>query len=477
MTTTLMSPSTPRLSEVARHLVYPEGIVASGWPRIERRLADMAIRYDSWQEGAARLILGRTPEGRYAATVGGVTMSLPRQVGKTFTVGSLLVAMCIEYPGLRVVWTSHHLRTTTNTFRAMQGMVRRKKIAPFIRTIRVANGEQEITFTNGSIIMFGAREHGFGVGIDAIDVLVCDEAQRLQSKSLADMIPTTNVARHEHGALLFFIGTPPRPTDTGDEFAARRAKALAGKMSNGIYIELSADEDADLDDTTQWAKANASYPHRTPHESMLRLRENLTDDGDWRREALGIWDDEKRMGVFSPGAWVSCGSTKKPPKPAALGLALDADRVWLSLGACSSFPQPHLGSVRRVRLDVDRDKLLDQLAEIANRLHIPVALDARGPASSLVEEIEERGVTVMRAGLEDYIKACADLYDAVEVRALSHGHYDDLDAAVAAAGWRKVGDRRVWSRRSGDISMLEAATFALWAVMSEPDYDPLDSIL
>lgn len=474
--TTLMSPSTPRLSEVARHLVYPAGIVSSGWPRIRRRLADMAIEYDTWQSGAAQLILGRDAAGRYVATIGGVTMSLPRQVGKTFTVGSLLIALCLEYPGLRVVWTSHHLRTTTNTFRAMQGMVRRKKIAPFIRTIRVANGEQEITFTNGSIIMFGAREHGFGVGIDAIDVLVCDEAQRLQSKSLADMIPTTNVARHEHGALLFFIGTPPRPTDTGDEFTARRAKALAGKMPNGIYIELSADEDADLDDTKQWAKANASYPHRTPHESMLRLRENLTDDGDWRREALGIWDSAEHMGVFSPGAWLACGMTKKPPKPAALGLALDMDRVWLSLGACSDFPKPHLGAVKRVRLDVDRAKLLDQLAEIALRLDIPVALDGRGPASSLVEEIEGLGVTVMRAGLEDYIKACADLYDAVEVRALSHGHYDDLDSAVAAAGWRRVMDRRVWSRKSGDVSMLEAVTLAMWGAQNNT-YDVDDSYL
>src|SRR5690625_779642 len=336
LTATLMSPSTRRLSEVARHLVYPDGADSTGWPRIKSRLADMGIRYDGWQAGAAQLILARNAAGRYVATVGGVTMSLPRQVGKTFTVGSLLVAMCIEYPGLRVVWTSHHLRTTTNTFRSMQAMVRRKKVAPHLAAngIRVANGEQEIRFSNGSLIMFGAREHGFGVGIDAIDVLVCDEAQRLSSDALADMMPTTNQARHRHGALAFFIGTPPRPGNVGDEFTARRRKALEGKMVNGIYVEMSADEDADPDDPAQWAKANASYPHRTPHESMLRLRENLTDEGSWRREALGIWDPEASATsrLITEAQWEAIGLPEAPADGIpCFGVAFSADGSRVSL--------------------------------------------------------------------------------------------------------------------------------------------------
>src|SRR5699024_10576399 len=189
-----------------RHLVYPDNIVSTSWPRIEGRLASMSITFDKWQAGASSLILGKDETGRYACTVGGVTMSIPRQIGKTFTVGALLFAMCIEYPRLRVVWTSHHLRTTTNTFRSLQSMARRRGVERHLAVngIRVANGEQEIRFANGSIIILVAREHGFGVGIDAIDVLVCDEAQRQTSRALADMVPTTNQAQHEHGALLFF---------------------------------------------------------------------------------------------------------------------------------------------------------------------------------------------------------------------------------------------------------------------------------
>ncbi len=31
-----------------------------------------------------------------------------------------------------------------------------------------------------------------------------------------------------------------------------------------MYIECTADEDAEPDDREQWAIANPSYPHRTP---------------------------------------------------------------------------------------------------------------------------------------------------------------------------------------------------------------------
>ncbi len=461
-------PSTPRLSEVARHLVYPAGIVSSGWPRIEHRLSEMAISYDTWQSGAVRLILGRDEADRYAATVGGVTMSIPRQVGKTFTIGSLLIAMCIEYPGLRVVWTSHHLRTTTNTFRTMQGMVRRKKIAPHLahNGIRTANGEQEIKFSNNSIIMFGARERGFGVGIDAIDVLVCDEAQRLSSRSLADMMPTTNQARHPHGALVFFIGTPPRPTDAGDEFAARRSKALDGRMPNGVYIELSADADANIDDPKQWAKANASYPHRTPHESMLRLRENLTDDDDWRREALGIWDVVSDSRVLP--SWFNRAVFTEPPPPAAIGLAVSIDRAWSSIGVSSAGEVKHLGSHLRAR---GVDWVVAEAKRIQDTHNIPVVISGRGPGASLIEALRDADVDLVVAGIDDYQDACAHLFDSVEGSGVEHGNYDDLNEAIAAAGWT-TGERRVWARKSGEVSMLEAVTLAHWGASQSVEADP-----
>src|SRR5699024_7479569 len=135
---------------------------------------------DEWQHGIGTLALGKLKNGKYASTVGGVILSIPRQTGKTFLVGMMIIALCVLFPRLTVLWTAHRTRTSTMTFTTMQGMVRRKKIRPHRAAdrsdgIRSTNGEQEIRFKNGSRIMFGAREAGFGRGFDAVDVEVFDE--------------------------------------------------------------------------------------------------------------------------------------------------------------------------------------------------------------------------------------------------------------------------------------------------------------
>jgi hypothetical protein len=91
--------STPRLSEVARHVVIPSGIVTTAWPRVVAKCADMGVTFDPWQHGVGAIALGKRKDGKYAATVGGVVLSIPRQVGKTFLVGMVIITLCILFPG------------------------------------------------------------------------------------------------------------------------------------------------------------------------------------------------------------------------------------------------------------------------------------------------------------------------------------------------------------------------------------------
>ena len=192
MMTTLAPPqrtatSTLRLSEYAKKFTYPAGIVRTVWPRVAAKGLELGLGFDWWQSQAGTVILGYGDDGRYVATVGGVGMSIPRQVGKTYFVLATLVIMCILFPGLQVVWTAHHLRTSTKTFTTLRGVCRRKKVAPHVRALRSANGEQQVEFVNGSMVMFGARSQGFGRGFDEIDVEVFDEAQIMDTKALEDL--------------------------------------------------------------------------------------------------------------------------------------------------------------------------------------------------------------------------------------------------------------------------------------------------
>lgn len=449
-------PSTPRLSEICRHLVIPEGIVTTGWPDVKWKAGTVGIEYDPWQDQLGAIILGKRANGKYAATIGGVKLSIPRQVGKTFFVGTVVMMLCLLYPGLTVVWTAHRTRTSTQTFRTLQGFARSKRIKPFVEAIRRANGEQEIAFTNGSVIMFGAREQGFGRGFDEVDIEVFDEDQILTDKALEDLVAATNQSRFPAGALILYMGTPPRPGDPGEVAISRRREALSGEATDTVYLEAGADPDADPDDQRQWAKANFSFPHRTPIESMLRLRKQLRSLEGWLREGLGIWDEDVLTGVFSSGAWARCSTTERPGNPAAFGIAADLDQTRLSLGAVSDDERPHLAATLQSRFDTERAHFVAETKRLAGDL--PVAIDKKGPASPLIDELKDAGVRLVQMGLDDKVQADADLREAVETRAVGHGNYPELNEAVDAATWRKVGEGR---RAFGRSPMLEAVSLAL----------------
>jgi len=455
--------------------------VATGWPAVRDKCRDLGITFRPWQPSVGQVILSKRTNGKYAATIGGTGLSIPRQVGKTFLIGAIVFALCLLRPNLTVIWTAHRLRTAEETFKKMRGFARRKKIAPHIAKVVLGSGEEEVSFRNGSRILFGARERGFGRGFDEVDVLIFDEAQILTDNALDDMIPATNQSRQPTGALLLFMGTPPKPTDPGEVFSRMRSEALTGEDDDTGWIEFGADADfrptpvpAPLT-TADWAqvgKANPSFPVDTPREAILRMRKKLGPDS-FLREGLGIWEDGTHRLVMPN--WPLCVTTAEPAKPAALGLAVDQDRVWVSLGASSGGEIPHLGSVQRVRLKTHRDAVIAEVARIQRETGAPVALDRKGPASSLEDDLEAVGVRVLPAGLDDYVQACAALFDAVEAKRVTHGDYDDLNDAVTAAQQRKIGDRWAWSRRNGDVSMLEAVTLAYGAAAGDRSYDVLAS--
>lgn len=479
--------STPRpsrdrkLSEVAKHLVVPAGIATSLYPRIHRRLNDIGVGFDVWQQGFGTVALGCRDDGKFAATVGGVAASIPRQVGKTFTVGNLLIAMALEFPNLRIAWTSHHNRTTTNTFRSMQGMVRRKAVLPHLAPganngIRTANGEQEIRFANGSLIMFGAREQGFGRGLDEIDIEVFDEAQILTLKALEDMVPATNQARNPHGGLIFFLGTPPRPSDPGEAFTAKREQALSGQSGDMVYVEIGADPDVDPDDRSKYQTFNPSYPHRTPLESMLRMRANIPDDDAYRREAMGIWP-LAGVGLISPDQWSALtDSRSKPEHPVSFGVYVGRGRDVAEIGVAGyrSDGKIHVGVVPHV--SGHRDGKITGTSWVAPRVKelrdkwkpCAVVIDEKSEAGALIEDIAALGVSVEKTTATSMANACVKFLAAVNEGQIRHHGAVDLQASVCAGKPRDLLDSWAWDRkdRNSDITQLVAITLALHGLIA-----------
>lgn len=154
----------------------------------------------------------------------------------------------------------------------------------------------------------------------------------------------------------------------------------------------------------------------------------------------------------------------------AIGVAVDPDRIWCSIGTAHGHDAVTVNLVRRERFG---PWVVPAIVALREQAPAPVVIDRKGPAASLIDDLDAAGVQVETFGLEDYTTACADLFDAVDQFVLRHTNHDDLNAAVMAVGWRRVGDRQVWARRNGDITPLEAVTLALWG--SAKSYDVLNS--
>lgn len=478
------SPTRPgRLSEVARHLVLPSGIVATGWPGVREKSRELGIVYDPWQDGAGRAILAKRADGLYAAGIGGVVISIPRQVGKTFLIGGIVFALCLLYPNLTVIWTAHRLRTAGETFRSMQGMARRKRIKPHVRRIVLGSGDEAIEFMNGSRILFGARERGFGLGFAMVDVLVLDEAQRLTDTTMDDLIPTMNAAPNP---LLILTGTPPRPTDSGEVFTNKRREALAGESEDMLYLEFSADPDGDANSRRQWRKANPSYPDRTPESAMLRMRKNLGEESFWR-EGLGVWDSDGGGKVIPAGLWRDCKDEDSQVVDAPV-VVLDASPMLsmacLMVAGTNGDGKSHVeimaaGGVLDYR--PGSEWVVPRLAAIAAHEDAPpVWVVAGSAAESLVTDLEAAGVEVHVLSRADYASACVRFAARVRGGQVAHIGQPELTTAVAA-GAKRAADEGLWTwgrvKSSADITPLVAATAGDWIVSQrDDDYDVMNSV-
>ena len=179
----MTSLSTLRLSDVARHVVAPSGVVATGWPKVRDTCNRLGWEFDGWQDGLGRLILGKREDGLWAADL--VVSSIPRQVGKSYLFAAMSFAMCLLTPGVTVIWTAHRVKTAKEQFNAMAGLASQDAVRPHVAQVVRGRGDEALLFTNGSRILFGAREAGFGRGFANVGVLVFDDPTRATAAAAA----------------------------------------------------------------------------------------------------------------------------------------------------------------------------------------------------------------------------------------------------------------------------------------------------
>jgi len=250
----------------------------------------------------------------------------------------------------------------------------------------------------------------------------------------------------------------------------RLANGLAGVSEDSLLLMWGARPDSDPADPATWRDAS---PHWSSDRATLMRQswiaanegESEPDDPDplrgWAAQYLNVWPFLLTAGGSKVlPKWGDLAAPVRVGSPNGLGVASDPDGTWLSFGAVIPGDKPHLGLLARVPVSKRRE-FVAEVARVSQKYgDCPVVIDKGGPASFIIPDLEQAGVTLELIGVDRYIQAVADLVQAVAAGEIEHGGYPDLDAATVAADWRKVNDRRVFGRRSGDISALEAVTLA-----------------
>lgn len=445
----------------------------TAWPAIRDTCNAIGWTFDRWQDGLGRLITALDGTGLYAADTS--VISIPRQVGKTYLIGCIVFALALLTPGLTVIWTAHRTKTAKETFASMRAMCEnplvKRHLLPHGKGIVLARGDEGIYLHNGSRIMFGARENGFGLGFAKVGVLVLDEAQRLTSKAMDDLIPTMNTVENP---LVLLTGTPPRPTDAGEVFTMLRQDALDGESEGTLYVEFSADKGANPDDRAQLRKANPSYPHRTSERAIRRMRKNLTEDS-FLREAFGIWDENAHRPVVTAARWRRLLRTPAtvpacPPdgtKPNGFGIDMN-HQGRISVSACwIDEDQAH---AEEVWAGDDTEACVEWVNDAWRRAgrRTVVVVDSESPAVSMVVDLENKGVIVVVTSAPMMAAACGAVENRLKAGTLTHGGLEGEQVQVTTAVVKDGRKRAIrgagswgWDRRNPASQIQQAVSLTL----------------
>lgn len=465
------SPSGGRRGSLPRVLTRPPYSSEDAGQDAIDLAASVGLYLDPWQELVVRVALAERADGKYAAREVGFLVA--RQNGK----GGALEAIALH--GMFLVgdpltlWTAHQTKTAFEAFLRLRGWIEGSPdLSRLVSRVNAAHGDEGFTLKSGARLRFLARSKSSGRGFSP-QRIIFDEAQELSKLAIEAMLPSM---RAQPNRQAIYTGTVPGPEINNPEHwtrlrdRGRTGGEAAGRLAWLEWTPDGSDDPAtaaalDLSSRKAWRAANPSLGADRPTALALESLEGdyeALDRDSFARECLSVWPTLGAAGpaVFGPGKWESCAVSPQAPTPAAIGVAVSIDRAWASIGAASSDSVPHLGSVKRER---GVDWLPAEVKRLQAEYDLDVVVADRGPAATLIPTLEAAGVAVTVAKSDDYASACADLFDAVQAGAVTHGSYTDLDAAVSDATTKPLGDRWAWARKAGDVSMLEAVTLAHWA--------------
>lgn len=439
-------------------------------PALAAAAASLGQPLMPWQQQVADVGLELLDDGTPAYRE--ITFTVPRQNGKTTLVLGWEINRAVLWADLlsepqRIAYTAQtgadaRAKLLDDQFPVLEP--HKKRLA--IKAFRRANGSESIDWLNGSklIILASTEDAGHGKTLDlGVQDELFHDADFRRDQAMGPAMITRPYAQK----------LKTSTAGTGDSIAWNSAVELgraavdAGKRTGTAYFEWSASSDDDPGDPRTWWSCmpalgrTIGLPAIEHEYATMKLDEfkraylNIPTRSDHRVIPRTVWDL-----VCSPDV-----------EAVAEVFALDVNPERSAAGIVTAGPGPVL-EVIDYRAGVGW--VVDRCVELHQRYKCPIAIDGSSPAASFVPDLERRKVAVRLLKPQDMPRAAGLFYDRVVDQTVQVRRHADLDDAVDGAERRIVGDAWAWGRKSSrtDISLLVAATVALWCVAQKPTAAP-----
>jgi hypothetical protein len=430
--------------------------------------ADLGTPFMPWQRQVADVAMEVDPvSGRLAYRE--VVVTTPRQSGKTTLELAAMVHRCRTWPRSRVLYSAQdriHARLKWE-----DDHVAALERSPFAGEfkVRYQRGDEAIRWDNGS--RHGITAPGEKAGhSDVLDLAVADEAWGLEDSKLEQGLSPTMVTRPQ--PQLWVVSTA----------GTHRSAYLRGKVDRGrqfvvpsttkstvAYFEWSAGEGSDPGDPATWRSCMPALGHTVTEPTIAAEFERL-ELADFCRAYLNWWPSAipADWQVVDETAWLALADPGSAAvDPVAFAADVTPDRSAAAIAVAGVRPDG-VGHVEVVDHRPGTGWVVGRLVELAAKWGpCAIVVDDTGPAGSLVAPLEAAELDVARPTTRARAAADSGFYDAVVNGTLRYRpgpHGPALDAAVAGAAKRPLGDAWAWARRglSVDICPLVAVSLARW---------------
>lgn len=399
-----------------------------------------------------------------------IRLTVPRQSGKTTLMLSAMTHRCIAMGGVqRVSYTAQTGKDARLKWEDEHVPVLERSPFASLMTVRRTNGSEAIRWSDGSIWSLMATTETAGHGAQ-LDLGVIDEAFALADDRLEQAMKPAMVTRPQPQLWIVSTAGTNDSLYLNDKVDDGRLRALAGDTKAVAYFEWSAPDEADIADERVWLDCMPALGITVPIEAIRSDFESMREP-EFRRAYLNQRQDRAAAApwqVLSESQWAKC-SDARSRIDGPVSLAIDVTPSRSSASICAAgLRADGLAHVEVIGCRPGTQWLLEWFTPERVREYRSVTVDPVSAAGSLAGDLARLGLQVHEVSGRQVATACGKFFDLVVSDQLRHIEQAPLNAAVAGAKRRRLGDAWAWHRRDTavDVSPLVACTLALLGVVA-----------